>query len=125
MVFYLKTKGPRNEEVLQAIALLEKEGRKSKKKIWKDIATRLKKPRRNRVKVNIWKLNKLNEKLGKKYLFVPGKVLGFGEVDREMNVIALQFSETASKKIAEKGKRLTIAEALKQGINPKEIAIVA
>ena len=105
--------------------MLEKEGRKSKKAFWKDMAARLKKPRRNKVKVNIWKLNKLSNKLGKKFLFVPGKVLGFGSVEKPMNVIALQFSEAAAKKIAEKGKAITVAEALNQKVNPKEIAIVA
>ena len=114
-------KGPRNEEVKKAIALLEKTSRKSKKKIWKDVATRIAKPRRQRVSVNLWKI--ASSKIGKKFLLVPGKVLGTGKLDKAVNVIALEFSESARKKISEKGKAVSIQEALNEKIDAKDVAI--
>jgi len=120
----LKKKGPRNEAVKEAIVLLEKAGRKEKQALWKDVAKRLGKPRRNRASVNLWKLDALNEKLGKKFLLVPGKVLGTGMLEKPLNVIALEFSETARKKIAEKGRVMSIADVLEEKIKPSEVAIV-
>ncbi len=118
----MKGRGPRNEEVLQAIALLEKTSRKEKKVIWKDIAERLKKPRRRRASVNLWKLGSI--KSDKKYLLVPGKVLGFGNVEKALNVVALEYSESAKAKILEKGKAMSIAEALEAKIKPSDVVII-
>ena len=51
-------------------------------------------------------------------------MLGFGQLDKAVNVIALEFSENAKKKIAEKGKALSIEEAMKQDIKASEVSIV-
>lgn len=118
----MKLKGPRNETVRQAIMLLEKASKKDKKGLWKDIAKRLGKSRRGRASVNLWKLASVGN--DKKFLLVPGKVLGFGQLDKAVNVIALEFSENAKKKIAEKGKALSIEEAMKQDIKASEVSIV-
>ena len=120
----MKKKGPRNEEVRNAIALLEKAARKGKQGIWKDVASRLGKPRRGRAAVNLWKLEKVSSKLGKKYMLVPGKVLSYGTLSRPVNVIALEFSEAAAKKISENGKAMSIAEALEAKVKPSEVAII-
>jgi large subunit ribosomal protein L18e len=124
VVFWLKGRGARNAIVLQAIALLEKASRNEKKGIWKDLAARLGKPRRRRVTVNLWKIDRASKKLGKRFLVVPGKVLALGELSTPVNVVALEFSEAAEKKINDKGRALTIAGALKEKINPKDTAIV-
>ncbi len=118
----MKNRGPKNEAVLQAIAVLEKSSRKGKKSLWKDIAKRLSKPRRRRASANIWKLNGV--KTEKKFVLVPGKVLGTGQMEKGINVIALEFSDSAKKKISEKGKALTIVEALNEKIDAKDVAIV-
>ena len=118
----MKNRGPKNEIVLQTIAVLEKSTRKGKKSLWKDIAKRLGKPRRQRISTNVWKLNAL--KTEKKFLLVPGKVLGTGQMEKDLNVIALEFSDSAKKKISKKGQALTIIEALNEKIDAKEIAIV-
>ncbi|MAG21974.1 MAG: 50S ribosomal protein L18e [Candidatus Diapherotrites archaeon] len=120
----MKNKGPKNGEVLQTVALLEKTGRKEKKAFWKDIAKRIVKPRRQRVSVNVWKLNKVNQKLGKKFLLVPGKVLSFGTLEKPINVIALEYSKAAKKKISEKGKALSIRDAINEKIKTNDIAII-
>jgi len=66
----------------------------------------------------------LGKKFGKKFLLVPGKVLGQGEIEESVNVIALEFSETAKKKIGEKGKAIGLLEALEQKIKASDIVIV-
>lgn len=120
----MTNRGPRNEELLQAIARLEKASRKQKKMLWKKVAEKLQKPSRKRVSVNIWKINAVGKKLRKKFLLVPGKVLSFGELEHPANVIAFDFSAEAKNKINKKGKALTISEALEANIKPGEIAIV-
>jgi large subunit ribosomal protein L18e len=119
----MKNRGPKNETVLQAIAVLEKSTRKGKKSLWKDIAKRLSKPRRRRVSTNIWKLNAL--KTDKKFILVPGKVLGTGQMEKGLNVIALEFSESAKKKISDKGKTLTLVEAVNEKIEAKDVVIIS
>ena len=114
----------RNEVLLQAIAALEKASRKQRGGIWKAAAEKLKKPRRQRISVNLWKVNAMHEKMGEKFLLVPGKVLGFGALDRAVNVIAFEFSGDAKEQIGRKGRALTIMEALKENIKASEVAIV-
>ena len=118
----MKNRGPKNETVLQTIAVLEKTTRKGKKSLWKDIAKRLGKPRRQRASANIWKLNSV--KTEKKFMLVPGKVLGTGQMEKSLNVIALEFSDSAKKKISEKGRAITIVEALNEKIDAKDVVIV-
>tara|TARA_Y100000310_G_C20105017_1_gene544534 strand:+ start:25 stop:384 length:360 start_codon:yes stop_codon:yes gene_type:complete len=118
----MKSSGPKSETVRHAIALLEKASRKEKQALWKDVATRIGKPRRNRVSVNLWKL--ATNKSGKEFLLVPGKVLGFGQLEKPVKVIALEFSESAAKKIGEKGKAMTIKEALEAKVTPDSVSIV-
>lgn len=111
-------------ETIKVAAELEKAYRKTKKSIWLDLAGRLKKPRRQRAEVNLWKINKLAKILGSKTIVVPGKVLGFGELQNKATVIALEFSGKAEEKINANGKALSFQEALEKKINPKEMVIV-
>jgi len=69
--------------------------------IWRDVAKRLEKPRRNYAAVNVSKINRHTspDDLG----LVTGKVLGSGELDHKVTVAALQFSEQAALKIRSAG----------------------
>jgi large subunit ribosomal protein L18e len=120
----MKVTGPAKLETKKIIAELEKHYRKSKEAIWLDLAERIAKPRRQRVSVNIWKIEKLAKIIEKKILVVPGKVLGFGELTRPVHVVALEYSTDAKKKILEKGNAMTLREAIEKKIKPKEMAIV-
>ena len=105
-----------NPVVRQAIVHLEREGKKSKAKIWKDIAMRLDKPASRRTEINLWKIDKLCK--DGDVVLVPGKVLGYGDLNHKITIAALSFSQSAVKKIDEaKGKMLTIQELIKS--NPK------
>lgn len=120
-VIEMKRTGPTKEKTKKLISLLKKEGKK--KKLWKEVADRISSPRRKRLSVNLWKLEKLSGKFQNKTFLVTGKVLGKGEITKELNVAALEFSEKAKTKIKEKnGKALSLEEAVK--IDAKELMLV-
>ena len=69
--------------------------------IWRDVAMRLEKPRRNYAAVNVSKINR--HTAPDDLVLVTGKVLGSGEIDHKVTVAALQFSEGAASKIKSAG----------------------
>ena len=98
------------------IRFLRKKAKENKAKIWETIATFLEKPRRQRVAVNISKINRYTK--SGDIVVVPGKVLGAGNLDHKVSVAAFRFSESAKQKIVEAGgKVLTIEELV--NMNPK------
>jgi len=117
-------KGPRKLETSKTIAGLEKRYRKTRKPIWLDIAERLKKSRRKRASVNLWRLERLAQRFSGKTLVVPGKVLGTGEIKEKATIIALEYSLSAKKKIGETGNAITLAEAVKKELKPENMVIV-
>lgn len=117
-------KGPRKLETAKTIAEIEKHYRKTKKALWLDLAERLKKSRRNKISINLWKLEKLARIFRGKTLVVPGKVLGSGEIKEKTTIIALECSESARKKISENGQVFTFSDAIKKGLKPSTMVIV-
>lgn len=83
------------------IRLAKKTAREEKAKIWEDVAELLAKPNRKRAEMNVAKLNKLLE--NGETVIVPGKVLGGGDLKREVEIAALNFSNKAKKKIKDAG----------------------
>ncbi|KQC16276.1 MAG: 50S ribosomal protein L18e [Methanothrix sp.] len=69
--------------------------------IWRDVAIRLEKPRRNYAAVNVSKINRHTSP--DDLVLVTGKVLGSGDIDHKVTVAALQFSEQAASKIKSAG----------------------
>ncbi|AEA47590.1 50S ribosomal protein L18e [Archaeoglobus veneficus] len=81
------------------------------KRVWKDLAERLAKPRRRYAEVNLSKLEKYVS--DDEIALVPGKVLGSGEVTKPIKVAALGFSAVAKRKIEEAGGVcMSISEAM-------------
>jgi len=119
-----KNQGPKNLEAKELILELEKKGRKEKKGIWTAVAERLKKPRRKRIKMNLWKLGAMAKKFEGKTLLVPGKVLGSGEIGAKAKIAAFDFSQKAIDKISAKGKALSINELLAEKEKPENIVII-
>lgn len=110
-----KTKST-NPELLGLIDFLKKQSKEKKVKVWRDIAERLVKPRRQNTVVNLSGLNRYAQK--GETVAVPGKVLAAGEIDHPLTVAAFAFSEKATEKIAAaKGKCLTLYELIEK--NPK------
>lgn len=85
--------------------------KKSRRPLWRRVALELSKPSRQRVVVNLYKINKYTQ--AGQIALVPGKVLGIGKLDHAVTIAALSFSKSAVKKILEaKGEAVRLDEAL-------------
>lgn len=112
----------KHEELKELVSALKKMAIQNKVKIWKRVAEDLEKPTRQRRVVNVYKLSKICKE--NDVIVVPGKVLGTGELNRNINVAAFNFSDEAVKKISEKGKAMSIEELMKQNPQGKNIRII-
>ncbi|MHA1594640.1 MAG: 50S ribosomal protein L18e [Candidatus Baldrarchaeia archaeon] len=112
----VKRTGPTDPNVRRLIRKLIKQSKYQQVKIWKDIAERLMAPRRQRVEVNVSKINRYTK--DGDTVIVPGKVLGAGKLTHKVTVAALAFSKSARQKIEEAGGTCLTIEELMQ-INPK------
>ena len=89
---------------------------KTKINIWRKISKKLSGPRRNRIKANLYRINKKTNK--NDIIVIPGKVLGIGELDHSLTIACLEYSHSAKKKIESSGSTLlSIEELMNQ--NPK------
>ena len=107
-----KITGPSNYYIRKLIRDLWK----TKINIWKTVSRKLSGPRRNRVKANLYRINKKTKK--DDIIVVPGKILGMGELEHTLTIACLESSKTAKKKIESSGSKIiSIEELLEQ--NPK------
>jgi len=84
--------------------------------IWRDIARKLEKPKRNWAELNLSKLDRYTE--AGDIVLVPGKVLAAGSISKKVTVAAYSFSGKAAEAIAEAGgKTMSIADLMAE--NPK------
>ncbi len=105
-----------NPEIIQLIRLLKKQSKTQDASIWWDVAENLAKPSRERVAVNLSRINRYSEKNAT--ILVPGKVLGSGTLDHALTVAAFSASDKAKAKLAAaKAKYLSITELMNK--NPK------
>jgi large subunit ribosomal protein L18e len=110
-----ETKSP-NPEIVQLIRFLKKQSKEKEANIWLDVAAYLSKPSRQRIAVNLSRINRHTEKSDT--IVVPGKVLGSGVLDHAVTVAAFNLSEKAKEKLtAAKGKYMSISELMEK--NPK------
>ena len=98
-----------NPHLVDLIILLKKQSRDHDVKIWRDIAERLQKPKRNWAEVNVSRLERyLNEN---DTAVIAGKLLGAGTIGTPITVAAFQCSDSARRKIESAGGTvLTIPE---------------
>jgi large subunit ribosomal protein L18e len=110
-----KTKST-NPELVQLIRFLKKQARTEQANIWLDVAEHLSKSSRQRVAVNLSRINRHTEK--REVVVVPGKVLGTGTLNHPITVAAFEASGKAKEKLAAaKAKYLSIPELVEE--NPK------
>ncbi len=70
-------------------------------------------PRRQRVIVNLGKIEKI-AKAGEN-IIIPGKVLGVGNLSKSLNITAMEYSDDAAEKVVKAGGRmLGLKEMMKQ-----------
>ncbi len=111
-------------ETQELIASLEKTSRKTKKVFWKNVAEILNKPTRNKITINVDKINKLAEKFKGKTLVVPGKILSNGELNTKVKVVAVEASNKAEEKINSKGELILLKDFISEKINVKDLVLV-
>jgi len=112
----MKKANPTNPELISTIRLLKKSSNENDAKIWRKVAEVLSRTKRQRVAVNLSRLNRYTK--SGETVAVPGKVLAAGEIDHSITVTAFSFSEKAMTKIEKaRGKCFTFAELIKK--NPK------
>ncbi len=91
--------------------------------IWKDIARRLEKPKRNWAAVNLSRIDRYTHE--HETVLIPGKVLSAGKLTKKVSIAAWDFSETSKEKIKKAGgKILSIEEVMKHNPTGKDIRIV-
>lgn len=112
-----------NPKLIELIGTLKEKSYKEDVAIWKDVAKRLERSNRRKAEVNISKINRHSSP--DETVLVPGKILGSGELDHKVNVVALGFSKKASEKIdAAGGKCLDITEILDENPKGSKIRII-
>ncbi|NJE12638.1 50S ribosomal protein L18e [Thermococcus sp. LS2] len=117
----MKRTGPTDINLRRLIRYLRKKSNEEGVKIWKDIAWRLERPRRQRAEVNISKINRYTK--DGDMVVVPGSVLGAGNLDHKVIVAAWKFSEKAREKIIKAGgEAITIEELIER--NPKGSGVI-
>ncbi|MDE1860829.1 MAG: 50S ribosomal protein L18e [Candidatus Micrarchaeota archaeon] len=68
------------------------------------------KPKRQRVSVNLNKLDKISK--DGENIIVPGKVLGFGSISKKINISAIRYSKDAIHKLKGSGSTLVSIEEM-------------
>ena len=108
-----------NKNLTELIRKIKEHAGRENSAFWKKIAKELEKPTRMRRKVNIKKINEYSK--DKEIVLVPGTVLGEGELDHDVTVVAFRFSESASEKIKNK---MSILELLEKNPKGKDVRIL-
>ena len=112
-----------NPEILQLIQFLKKQGKENDAGIWLDIAEHLAKPSRQRVAVNLSKINRYTKENAT--VVVPGKVLASGTLDHTLTVAAFDLSDKAKAKLSAAGaKYLSIPEIVKKNPHGSNVTII-
>ena len=112
-----------NPEIIELIQYLKKQSREQAAGIWLDVAAGLAKPSRQRIAVNLSRINRYTEKSD--VIVVPGKVLASGTLDHAVTVAAFDASDKAKAKLqAAKAKYLSIAELVKQNPHGSKVKII-
>lgn len=112
----VKRTGPTNQYLKELVRNLKKKSLELNAPIWKTVAEKLDKPTRNKVEVNVSKIERFANK--GETVVVPGTVLAAGQLSKPVNVSAWRFSAGSIEKIKKaNGKILTIEELVQE--NPK------
>jgi large subunit ribosomal protein L18e len=112
-----------NKILRSTIVLLERKARSdSKPAIWRDAARYLSSGTVMWPEVNVARLARVG---GASAIFVPGKVLGTGNLDKKLDVGAFSFSASAKSKIERAGgKALTVEDFVKKYPEGSGVALV-
>ncbi|VVB72290.1 50S ribosomal protein L18e [uncultured archaeon] len=99
-----------NPRIVRLIGDLKAASRENGAPLWRDVAKRLEKPRRNYAAINLSKINRHTKP--NDIVLVAGKVLAAGDLEHGVTVAALNFSSQATSKILAAGGRCLAIEKL-------------
>ncbi|MCE7742042.1 MAG: 50S ribosomal protein L18e [Candidatus Heimdallarchaeota archaeon] len=115
--------GPTDPNILELIHKLKKKSAETNKALWKTVANRIEKPRRQRVAVNLSKINRFSKT--NDIVIVPGSVLSSGDLKHKVTIAALRFSEGAKEKISStNSKTITLDELMESGLEVSKMKII-
>jgi large subunit ribosomal protein L18e len=86
-----------NPILRSTLVLLERAGKEGKAPIWSAASELLRRPASTKVEVNLGRISRLAKE--GEAIFVPGKVLGSGLINKKVTVGAFVFSASAKSKI--------------------------
>ena len=96
---------------------------KTKKNIWRDVSKHLMKPSKNKVEINLRRLNKVTSE--GESIVIPGKLLGEGELNHKIKVAYYSASKSAKLHLEEKGcDVISIEEMYEQNPTGSNIKII-
>ncbi len=112
-----------NPKLIELIGTLKEKSYQEDVAIWKDVAKRLERSNRRKAEVNIAQINRHSSP--DETVLIPGKILGSGELNHKVNVVALNFSKKAEEKIAAAGGEcLNMSEILDKNPKGNKIRII-
>ena len=115
--------GPTNRQLRMLVRFLRKAAVANSANIWREVAEYIEKPRRQRVVVNVGKLNRVADEGD--VVVVPGKLLGGGKLSKRVVVAAVNASPKAVQKVVEAGGEvLTIPDLVKRFPRGSRVKIV-
>ena len=111
-----------NQMVLHMIKDLKQASRKNEAPIWSRLAVLALKPSSSRRVVNLTRINRITKE--NDILFVPGKVLGTGNIYHKITLSAFSMSITAAKKVTQSGGNvMTYSDMIKKYPTGKGVII--
>ena len=111
-----------NQVVLHMIKDLKQASKKNEAPIWSRLAELAKKPSTSKRVVNLSRIN--NTTKDNDVLFVPGKVLGTGNISHKITLCSFSISTSAANKIIQNGgKIMTYSDMIKKYPTGKGVII--
>lgn len=80
--------------------------------IWKAVNKMLKVPKRKRVSVNLYKIDKFSKENSN--IIVPGKILAVGKLNHKVNIASTEISDKAREEIEKSGSKIYSLEEFKK-----------
>ncbi|BDR91407.1 50S ribosomal protein L18e [Vulcanisaeta souniana] len=115
--------GPTNMELRMLVRFLRRAANEYKAGIWDYVADLLEKPTRRRVEVNVSKINRFAN--DGDVVVVPGKVLGYGVLNKKVTIAAWSFSRGALDAIKKAGaEAITIPDLVRKNSRGSNVKII-
>lgn len=118
-----KRTGPTDPNVIELINKLKKKSAETNVSLWKTVANKIEKSKRQRAAVNLSKISRFSKT--NDIIVVPGSVLSSGNLEKKVTIAALKFSEGAKEKISStNSKMLTLDELVESGLEVSKMKII-